>query len=140
MNDEDHVRQRRDAWKQAFEAGDVDGIMTFYAPELQSYDIMPPLQFVGLDQWRRNWESFFGQFAGDQKLEFADLAILCSGDLAVVRGLTRLLGTMGGQPIDVWTRETNILKRIDGAWMVVHDHVSVPVDFATARPCMDLKP
>lgn len=101
---------------------------------------MPPLQFIGLDDWRDNWESFFGQFAGDQKLEFDDLAIMCSGELALVRGLTKLMGTMGGEPIDVWTRETNVLRRIDDEWMVVHDYVSIAVDFAAARSCRDQRP
>ena len=32
------------------------------------------------------------------------------------------------------------VRFIDGEWMIIDDHVSVPVDSAAARPCLDLKP
>lgn len=140
--DEAEIRRQRELWKAAFEAGDVDRIMSFYAPadQIVAFDIMPPLEFDGWDDYRSNWVDFLGQFDGAPSIETRDMAIACSGDVAFVRCLTRLGGVMQGKPVDIWTRETNGMRKIEGTWLVVHDHVSVPVDFSTGQPCMALKP
>lgn len=57
-----------------------------------------------------------------------------------MHALTRLSGTLSGQPTDMWVRETNCLRKFDGIWLVVHDHVSVPMDFQTGRALSGLKP
>ncbi len=138
--DEAQIRQQRELWKAAFEAGDVEQVMSFYAPEIVSFDLMPPLQFNGWDVYKSNWVNFLKQFDGNPTIETRDMTITCSGDVAFIRNLTRLKGTMQGQHVDMWTRETNGLRKIDGIWLVVHDHVSIPVDLSTGKPSMDLKP
>lgn len=138
--EEAQIRQLFEDWKAAFEARDVERVMSFYAPEIVAFDIMPPMQFAGEEAWRGNWVDFLGQFEDDPTLEIEDFRIHCSGDIAFVHGFTRLQGTMGGRPLDSWTRQTNCLRRVDGAWLIVHDHVSVPVDFSTGQALMDLEP
>jgi ketosteroid isomerase-like protein len=41
---------------------------------------------------------------------------------------------------ELWLRWTACLRRIDGVWMVVHDHVSVPADLEHGRAVLDLTP
>lgn len=106
----------------------------------EAVDIMPPLQFGDRDAYETNGVNFLKQFDGNPTLQVKNLTITCSGDVAFVRALTRMQGTMQGQPFDSWTRETNGLRKIDGTWLVVHDHVSVPVDFSTGKALLDLEP
>ncbi|MFT4956142.1 MAG: ketosteroid isomerase-like protein [Brevundimonas sp.] len=142
------VAARRNAWRETFERQDVEGMMSFYVPEIYSYDLMAApeadglkLAFDGEDIWRRNWVAFFDMFEDDLEVTIENLTVYQSGDIATVRGLTRLQGTMtSGQYVDMWSRETNVLRRIDGAWLVVHDHVSVPMDFATGQALTTLSP
>lgn len=142
------VAARRNAWRETFERQDVDGMMSFYVPEIYSYDLMAApeadglkLAFDGEAIWRRNWVAFFDMFEDDLEVTIENLTVYQSGDIATVRGLTRLQGTMtSGQYVDMWSRETNVLRRIDGAWLVVHDHVSVPMDFATGQALTTLSP
>lgn len=140
--DESEIRQRRAEWKAAFEAGDVDRIMSFYAPGAATvaFDILPPLQYAGWGNYKRDWASFLKLFDGPCKVMTQDIQILCSGDLAVVHGFVQLVGVIKGRPFQLWMRATNALTRIDGVWLVVHDHVSVPVDITTGRSAMDLIP
>jgi|GEM_PF-707668 len=142
------VAARRNAWRETFERQDVEGMMSFYVPEIYSYDLMAApeadglkLAFDGEAIWRRNWVAFFDMFEDDLEVTIENLTVYQSGDIATVRGLTRLQGTMtSGQYVDMWSRETNVLRRIDGAWLVVHDHVSVPMDFATGQALTTLSP
>lgn len=150
---EDHaaafkVAAARAAWVEAFIAQDLERMMSFYAEDIYSYDLMAAptgnglaMAFDGESSWRQNWISFFGMFDDDLVITIDDLTVYQHGDLATVRGLTRLEGTLVGGPfVDMWVRETNVLRRVDGRWLVLHDHVSVPFDFATGQALTGLGP
>ena len=135
------IRQLFDNWAKAFEAKDVDGVMTMYAPNITAFDIVPPLRFQGADNYRKDYSQFFAQFSGPIHVEVPGMQVEVSGDTAFAYGLERIVGKMtSGAPVDMWLRYTEGLKRIDGQWRVVHEHISVPVDMATGKASMDLKP
>ena len=140
--DEDEIRKQRELWKQAFEAGDVERIMSFYAPGTQTcaFDILPPLQFDSWEKYKNEWLRFLKLFDTPPKVAVEDAQITCSEEVAFIHALVHLAGTKGSEPFAVWIRATNGLRKIDGRWLVVHDHVSVPVDITTAQAAMDLKP
>jgi ketosteroid isomerase-like protein len=45
-----------------------------------------------------------------------------------------------GQPIDLTVRATDVYRKIKGNWLIVHEHVSVPVDLDTGKPDLSSKP
>jgi ketosteroid isomerase-like protein len=99
------------------------------------------MAFDGEAIWRQNWIGFFGMFDDDLVITIDDLTVYQQGDLATVRGLTRLEGTLVGGPfVDMWVRETNVLRGVDDRWLVLHDHVSVPFGFATGQALTSLGP
>lgn len=142
------VAAARAAWVEAFTAEDLDRMMSFYAEDIYSYDLMAAptgdglaMAFDGEMSWRQNWISFFGMFDDDLVITIDDLTVYQQGDLATVRGLTRLGGTLVGGPfVDMWVRETNVLRRVDNRCLVLHDHVSVPFDFVTGQALTGLGP
>lgn len=137
------IRALLERWTKAFEARDLNGVMSIYAPgnTLIAYDVVAPLQYQGADAYRKDYAEFFQQFSGPLQVEQRDDHIDASGDMAVAYGLERMTGRLkNGTPVDVWMRYTDQLKRIDGQWLVVHEHISVPVDFATGKARLDLKP
>jgi ketosteroid isomerase-like protein len=130
-------------WQSAFEAKDVNGVMSVYAPGagLTAYDIVPPLQYKGADAYRKDYGEFFAQFDGPLHIETTDDHLELSGSLAVAYGLERISGTLkGGQKVDMWIRYTSAFKRIGNQWLDIHDHVSLPVDLNTGKASLDLKP
>jgi ketosteroid isomerase-like protein len=135
------IRQLFDGWARAFEAKDVDGVMAMYAPNITAFDIVPPLQFRGADNYRKDYSQFFSQFSGPIQLETPNMQIEAGGDTAFVYGLERIAGkTTNGAPVDMWLRYTEGLKRINGQWRVVQEHISVPVDITTGKAALALKP
>ncbi|HKR28204.1 MAG TPA: nuclear transport factor 2 family protein [Acidobacteriaceae bacterium] len=140
--DEAGVRRWLDAWTKAFEARDVNATMALYSPDVLAYDLVPPLQYVGGDAYRKDFETFYAGFKGPLHAEYRDIHIITSGDLAVVEVLEQVSGTQAsnGQPISMWVRATSALRKVNGRWLDVHDHVSVPVDMDTGKALMDLKP
>ncbi len=138
----EQVLSRMQDWKQAFEAKDVDAMMSFYVAghAFSAFDLMPPIEFRGGQMWRENWVGFFAAWAGTPVLELSDVEVTASGELSVVRLLVRLVGTMSGQELDLWVRQTNCFRLVDGQWLMFHDHVSLPTDFATGQSLMGLSP
>jgi uncharacterized protein (TIGR02246 family) len=140
---EAEIRELLTRWENAFRAGNVDSIMAVYAsgPALVAFDIVPPLQKTGSGAYRTNYEEFFAMYEGPLEVELRDLRIVADGDVAFLHTLERMSGTLkGGQRSELWLRITSGLRRIDGQWRIVHDHVSVPTHFETGMAALDLKP
>ena len=53
--DEADIRQRIDKLAEAIRAMNLEGVMSIYAPDIVSFDIVPPLQHVGAEAKRKNW-------------------------------------------------------------------------------------
>ena len=138
------VREVLDRWAKAFRAKDIDAIMAVYAPgdALVAYDVVPPLQYRGKDAYRKNYEEFLAQYNGPLDAEIRDLRVVASNDVAFIHALERVSGTLksSGQHADLWVRATSGLQKIDGKWLIVHDHISAPADFTTGKALLDLKP
>ncbi len=123
------IRQRVADMVKALNAKDIDGVIAFFAPNLVSFDLTPPLRYVGADNKRRAWQEAFATFTGPFAYEVRDLTVTTHGELAVVHSLNHVTATLAsGHIIDLWVRWTACFRRIDGVWLVVHDHVSVPAD------------
>ena len=135
------IRQRVEEYAKAIRARDLDGVMSLYAPDIVSFDVDPPLRYAGADNKRRAWQAFFAARTGRIGYEVRELSIATQGDLAFVHGLNHVSGTLAsGHMSDLWVRWTACFRRIDGAWLVVHDHVSVPADLAHGRAVLNLTP
>lgn len=139
--DVDAIKGKYSAWKHAFEARDLNGIMALYAPGVIAYDAVPPLQFSGTDAYRKDYTTFLAQFKGRVRVSIPHVHVEQSGPVAYAFGLERLRGTMtNGTKVDMWLRFTDGWKRQNGQWLVEHEHVSIPVDMATGKARMDLTP
>ena len=137
------IRDLYDRWAKAFRAKDIDGIMAVYAPgdAVIAYDIVPPLQYVGKDAYRKDYQEFLALYDGPIDVEFRDLRIVAGSDVAFIHALERLSGTLkNGQKSDIWIRGTSGLRKINGKWLIVHHQNSVPVDLQTGRAVLSLKP
>ena len=96
-------------------------------------DIGPP-RYAGADNKRRAWQEVFGAYAGPIAYEVHELNVTTDGELAFVHSLDHVSGTLAsGHISDLWLRWTACFRRIDGIWLVVHDHVSVPTDLSMAK-------
>lgn len=123
------VRQRVQDWAKAIRERDIERVLSFYAPDIVSFDLDPPLQYAGAANKRRAWQAFFAAHAGTIGYEVGELNVTCSGNLALAHSVNRVSGTLAnGRTSDLRVRWTACLQQIGGVWLVVHDHVSIPAD------------
>jgi len=139
--EETEVRKRIDEWANAFRDKDINRVMSVFAPDVVAFDIVPPLAYSGRDDYRKQWEKLFASYQGPIEYEIRDLRINADHDLAFSYSINLIKGTLkNGQKTEVWLRMTACWKRIDGQWMLEHEHVSVPVDIEHGKALLDLKP
>ncbi len=139
--DETDIRQRIDKLVEAIRAMDLEGVMSMYAPDIVSFDIVPPLQHVGAEAKRKNWLDAFAMYQRPLGYEIRDLTITVGDDVAFGHSLNRISGRLkNGNRTDFWLRSTTCFRKIDGNWLIVHDQVSVPLDLQSGRALLNLEP
>jgi ketosteroid isomerase-like protein len=135
------IRQRITETVNAVRARDIDVLMSLYAPNNVSFDIGGPLRYTGADKKRQAWQDVFDAYAGPIDYEVDELSVTTHGALAFVHSLNHVSGTLASGPVtDLWLRWTACFQRIDGVWLVVHDHVSVPADLEHGEALVSLTP
>jgi uncharacterized protein (TIGR02246 family) len=142
MNDDIRIRQLVQDWATAIRAKDVDRAVSYYAPDVISFDLAPPLQYTGADAIRGGLAQWFPTWVGPIGYEIRDLAITVGGDVAFSRSLNHMTGKRtDGTETDVWVRATVGFRKADGTWRIVHEHASVPLYMdGSERAALDLKP
>ena len=137
------IRERIEDAVKALNSKDIDGVMSLYAPNIVSFDIVPSpgLRYVGAENKRRAWQEAFATFTGPFSYEIHELNVTTQGELAFVHSLNYVNTTQpSAQITEMWLRWTACFRRIDGLWVVVHDHASVPADLERGRAVLDLRP
>jgi ketosteroid isomerase-like protein len=135
------IRRRVEDWVKAICEKDIDGVVSLYASTIVSFDIVPPLRYAGIANKRRAWQAAFATYTGPIAYEVRDLNVTTHGELAFVHSLNYVSGTLAsGHISDLWLRWAACFRRIDGVWLVVHDHASVPADLEHGKAVVNLTP
>jgi ketosteroid isomerase-like protein len=133
------VRAVLDAIARGFRDRDAAAVNRHFAPAATLADLAPPLLHRGpdtaaLQAWLDGWD-------GPVEVDYRDLEIRIDGGLALCHGLVHTATSRGGEPAAWWARMTTALARTDDAWLVIHDHVSVPFYMdGSDRAALDLEP
>jgi uncharacterized protein (TIGR02246 family) len=120
---------------------DINALVSNYAPGVLAFDVVNPLQSTGSDAIRKRLEEWFSSFQGPIGFEIRDLTIAASEDIAFCHGLSGVNGTRtDGGNINMWYRTTVCYRKIDGKWIITHEHNSVPFNVESGKASLDLKP
>lgn len=138
--DEPQIRDRLNAWTRALHAKDLDALMALYAPDVVTFDLMPPHQVPDAAHYRKNFERWFAAMPGPIDYEMNDLRITVGDDVAFCHCVGHVEATKAdGEKADYWVRVTVGFQKRNGRWLMVHDHVSMPLDMETRRAVSDLR-
>jgi uncharacterized protein (TIGR02246 family) len=125
------IRELLDRWVDACQAKDIDRLMSLYAANIVYYDVVPPLQFAGTDEVRRNFIRWFDEYDGPIGLEVHDLSVVASADVAFANLVVLDSGTRNnGIEGTVAVRATVCCRRSSDKWLITHEHISIPVGWA----------
>lgn len=134
--DETAIRALEDSFAIAFNAGNIDAIMKNYVQDnsLVVFDVVPRKHYRGADNYRKNWADFFSHFRGTPRITITDLGITADGNLGFSHSIQRVVGTdIQGHPVDRTVRVTDGYRKVGDKWLIVLEHISVPVDMTTGK-------
>ena len=121
------LRAHLESLAQAIRDKDVGNLMTHYSPDVYVFDARPPLDIHGTDEYRKNFERWFASMQGPIHYEMKDLRISMSESHAFSFCLGHIKGTRpSGEKVDYWVRVTSGLQKVNGEWLIAHEHVSMP--------------
>ncbi|HEY2556360.1 MAG TPA: SgcJ/EcaC family oxidoreductase [Diaminobutyricibacter sp.] len=129
--------------ERAMRARDADALGALFTDDLVSFSLAPPLASQGRDvQGLRDW---LATFDGAIEFDITRAVVEADGDIAFVHSINRLSSTPKGSStaFALWFRSTLGLRRVDGRWLIAHDHGSTPfyMDPSTGfRAAIDLEP
>lgn len=125
--DEAVIRELVENWARAVRAKDLDGILGNHSTDILMFDVPPPVQSRGIEAYRETWDLFFSWSDDPVVFDIKDIDITAGTDVAFVAALMRCAGTeKNGERIELEFRLTIGLRKIDGQWMVLHEHHSIP--------------
>ena len=135
------IRQAMENWEAALRAKDIDKMMTSYSPDIVVFGATPPMQYKGVKEYRKKWEEMFDSIQGPIGYETRDVTISTHGDIAFSHLVNRIKArTKDGDGNLPWVRITLCFRKIDGKWLVTHEHASVPFDPESGKASLDLNP
>ncbi|WGR92412.1 nuclear transport factor 2 family protein [Bradyrhizobium sp. ISRA443] len=111
-----------DAWTDAVRRHDYAGVLAHHDQDIVMFDVPPPLQSRGLDQYRKTWDLFFRYHKPSYAFDIEDIAITAGNDVAFAVAVMRC----GPPDATFQFRLTIGLRKVDGNWRITHEHHSVP--------------
>ncbi len=107
-------------------ANDADALAACYTDDAVSYPANAMVG-VGPDFVRESWKSFFAKYT-IKEVGLVDTHMETFGDTAVAWGIFTMLvePAAGGDAFEMRGRFTDIAKKVDGNWLYIADHASVP--------------
>jgi len=122
----DSPKALQDAFMTALRANDIDGMAACYTKDATNFPV-DSLVGVGPESVHKSWGAFFQTYqviAAELSAEHMEVL----GDTAVAWGLFAIMAEPvgGGEPVEMQGRYMDVSRNIDGRWLYIADHASVP--------------
>lgn len=127
LNDEAQIRALIERWAKAVREENRAAIRLDHDPGILMFDVPPPFLSRGLDAYMATWEIFFSSAEKPVAFDFRDLQITCGQEVAFATATGRCVNIdQDGKREPLEFRLTMGLRKITGAWRVMHEHHSLP--------------
>ena len=140
MNELEPVTQVLDAYKAAVYAKDVDAFVALYDQDVCIFDMWGSWSYNGAEAWRGMVTDWFGSLGSERvAVEFAEVQTTSAREVVVAHAFVTYKGLSaeGEELRALENRTTVVLEHKDGAWKIVHEHSSAPVDFKTLKVVLE---
>lgn len=114
-------------WAKAVRARKLDGILAHHSPDIVMFDVPPPLQSKGIEKYEKTWDLFFSWAQDSGVFDIVEMSVTAGDDVAFVIAIMRCAGwEPTGEKTELRFRLTIGLRKLDGQWVVMHEHHSLP--------------
>jgi ketosteroid isomerase-like protein len=112
-------------WAKAVREKNIEGVLASHSANILLFDVPEPLQSKGIDNYRKSWvEQFFPWYGDDGQFELNELEVTAGEDLAFCTSIVNCSGKQNEHKVSYKIRLTICLKKINGQWVIQHEHHS----------------
>jgi ketosteroid isomerase-like protein len=113
-----------EAWADAVRRHDMPAILAHHAQDVVMFDLPPPLQAKGMEEYKKTWDLFFKYHKPSQAFDIEELTIAAGDNVAFAFAIMRC--GAGSDPAGFLFRLTIGLQKVGGEWCITHEHHSLP--------------
>jgi ketosteroid isomerase-like protein len=125
----------------AFNKKDANAIMAVYAKSIFVFDALPPRQYPTWEAYKKDWEGLFAAYPGPLSNTVSEMDITVVDSVAYTHYIDDGMFTaQDGSKTRLVARTTDVLRKTNGKWLIVQEHVSFPVDLTTGKADLLSKP
>ena len=131
MTNSDAIRIREliESWAASVRKRDFKGILAHHTDNIVMYDVPEPFQSKGIKAYKKTWDLFFSWAKDSRVFDILKLTITVGDKVAFAYATMRCTTyNAKGKKETLKFRLTIGLEKIDGQWMVTHEHHSVPAE------------
>ncbi len=120
------IRQLIEGWAAAVRRGDLKTILAHHADNIVMYDVPKPFQSVGIEAYRKTWDTFF-KYTRPGVFDIQELHIVAGNNVAFCFATMKCADKSNSiEYVELDFRLTVGLKKINDQWMIIHEHHSIP--------------
>ena len=127
--DQSAISDLIERWSKGVRDQDRAAIRQDHDADILMFDVPPPFQSRGIDEYMATWDTFFSFAEKPVRFDFTNIEITAGPEVAFATAVGHCV-TIGRdgrrEPLDF--RLTMGLRKIDGRWRVMHEHHSLPAD------------
>lgn len=140
MNNKNDILNKLRLWSSAVRSQNIEFIASHYADSLRVFDAVGPLQISSRSEYVEHWHKCLS-ICTISVFDSAEPVVEVEGSLATCSFLNKC-GSMGESDEEeaCWFRATQVYRKINNDWKIVHEHFSVPFHIDTGEAQFDLLP
>ena len=127
INDEALIRALIENWAKAVREKNIDAMLIHHSDDIVMYDVPEPFQSVGIDAYRKTWNTFFEWAKDFGVFDIKEMHIVAGDKVAFCYAAMQCAGSYKNDEKEFLNfRLTVGLKKISNQWVIVHEHHSIP--------------
>ena len=123
------VRDLLERWAAAVRAKNMPEVLANHAPDFVMFDVPPPFESRGLAAYEDTWKLFYSSQPDPVAFDIKLLEVVAGDEVAFAFAHMQCIEPTEKEkrtPLDF--RLTVGLRKVEGRWLIVHEHHSVPAE------------
>lgn len=115
---------------------DIEAYASIFDEDILAFDMWQQWTHTGLNAWRQMAKEWFAALGTNKDVvTFEDIQIQENGDLAVLTAIAKFTAVSEkDEPLRfLQNRFTWVARKKEGAWKIIHQHTSGPIDFESMK-------
>jgi uncharacterized protein (TIGR02246 family) len=129
QTNESAVRDLLERWAAAVRAKNMPEVLANHAPDFVMFDVPAPFESRGLGAYEDTWKLFYSNQPDPVAFDIKRLDVIAGDDVAFAFAHMQCIEPTEREqrtPLDF--RLSVGLRRVEGRWLIVHEHHSVPAE------------